>query len=62
MQPEHAGSGVGPLVGRARASLLSALDRELERFGLAARSVERQHQELLKALPGAIAGGLRPKL
>ncbi|HEY0766641.1 MAG TPA: MarR family transcriptional regulator [Steroidobacteraceae bacterium] len=31
---EHAGSGVGPLMGRARASLLSALDRELERFGL----------------------------
>jgi DNA-binding MarR family transcriptional regulator len=34
VQPEHAGSGVGPLMGRARASLLSALDRELERFGL----------------------------
>src|SRR5215469_10078987 len=33
-QPEPAGLGVGQLMGRARASLLTSLDAELERFGL----------------------------
>src|SRR5215472_12058368 len=33
-QPEQAGLGVGQLMGRARASLLTSLDAELERFGL----------------------------
>jgi len=32
--PEPAGLGVGQLMGRARASLLTSLDAELERFGL----------------------------
>src|SRR6516225_3697729 len=32
--PEQAGLGVGQLMGRARASLLTSLDAELERFGL----------------------------
>src|SRR5215472_18808791 len=33
-QPEQAGLGVGQLMGRARASLLTSLDAEIERFGL----------------------------
>ena len=33
-QPEQAGLGVGQLMSRARASLLTSLDAELERFGL----------------------------
>ena len=33
-QPEPAGLSVGQLMGRARASLLTSLDAELERFGL----------------------------
>src|SRR6516164_10447488 len=33
-RPEQAGLGVGQLMGRARASLLTSLDAELERFGL----------------------------
>jgi hypothetical protein len=33
-QPPEAGLGVGQLMGRARASLLSSLDTELGSFGL----------------------------
>lgn len=33
-QPEEAGLGVGQLMSRARGSLLTSLDAELERFGL----------------------------